>query len=306
MTNAPIRDSFAIVRRAPSLWLAEIAWRWGFGASALALTFLTLWNWLDSLRVSNLDRVLLGSGSPWLMSEAINHIFAGTGVLLLRASAVLLPGFIVLWTLAAAIGRAATLRTVMPDAKVRWRSLIGVSFLRAMVAVAATVGTLATLIVFVRLALPGPTVEGRPGAAWLLLTILTFVIGTCWSFVNWFLSVAPIYAMRASRLSAALDMTMTNFREHTGQWFRIASLFGLMHFGLFFFFSGVGPMPLMFVGTAPRWFVIFAIVALTLVYFALVDGIAVARLVAYVRIAEDVHHGVAEARREEEPVQSVV
>jgi hypothetical protein len=305
MRDSPIRDAFVILRRAPSLWVAEIAWRWAFGASALALTLLTLWKWLESLKVSNLDRVMLGSGSPWLMSEAINHIFTGSGVLLLRASAVLLPGFVVLWTIAAAVGRAATLRTVMPDVKVRWRSLIAVSFLRAMVAVAATVGMFATFIIFVRLALPGPTVEGRPDAAWLLLTILTFVIGTCWSFVNWFLSVAPIYAMRTSHLSTALDMTMTNFRENTGQWFRIASLFGLMHFGLFFFFSGVGPMPLIFVGTEPRWFVIFAIVALTLVYFALVDGIAVARLVAYVRIAGDIHYEVTEAGREE-VINSVV
>src|SRR5205807_2210976 len=154
MTNAPIRDAFAIVRRASSLWLAEIAWRWGFGAAALALSFLTLWKWLDSLRVSNLDRVLLGSGSPWLMSEAINHIFAGSGALLLRASAVLLPGILVLWTVAAAAGRAATLRTLMPGGVVRWRLLLGVNFLRAIVALAAIVGMLAAMIVFVRVALP--------------------------------------------------------------------------------------------------------------------------------------------------------
>lgn len=285
MSQSPIHDAFAAVRRAPLLWFAEIAWRWAFGAAASVLAFLALWTWLDSLPVSRVDQILLASGSPQLMGRAISHIFAGSMGRFLRACAVLAPGLILLWTVAAAVGRAAILRTLMPEARADWRSLLAVSFLRAMTAVAATVGMIAAFIAFARVATPVPPAEGRPGAAWLIFLVLIFAIATCWSLLNWFFAVAPIYAVGSRRLSDTLSATLTNFRERTGKWFWIGTAFGLIHLALFIVFSGIGPMPLTMADVVPRWFTLLALLVITLVYFALVDAVHVLRLIAYVSIA---------------------
>lgn len=288
MTSTPIRDAFTTLRRAPSLWFAEIAWRWAFGAATLVLAFLALWTWLDSLPVSRVDQVLLGSGSAPLIGRALNHIFNGSAARLVRAFAVLVPGMVLLWTVAAASGRAAILRTLMLESRAHWRSLLVVSFLRAMTAVAAGVSVLAAFIAFVRVATPVPPAEGRPGAAWLIFLTLIFFIATCWSLLNWFLAVAPIYAVRSRRLSDALSATLTNFRDHTGKWFWIGTAFGLIHLALFLAFSAIGPMPLALAEVVPRWFTLLALLAITLLYFALVDAIHVLRLISYVAIAEPV------------------
>lgn len=288
MTSTPIRDAFTTLRRAPSLWFAEIAWRWAFGAATLVLAFLALWTWLDSLPVSRVDQVLLGSGSAPLIGRALKHIFNGSAARLVRAFAVLVPGMVLLWTVAAASGRAAILRTLMLESRAHWRSLLVVSFLRAMTAVAAGVSVLAAFIAFVRVATPVPPAEGRPGAAWLIFLTLIFFIATCWSLLNWFLAVAPIYAVRSRRLSDALSATLTNFRDHTGKWFWIGTAFGLIHLALFLAFSAIGPMPLALAEVVPRWFTLLALLAITLLYFALVDAIHVLRLISYVAIAEPV------------------
>jgi len=301
MSSAPISDAFRTLRRNPSLWLAEIAWRWGFGAAALALSFLTLWTWLDSLPVSNIDRLMLGSGSPDLVGRALSHVFAGSGVLLMRAATVLVPAFVLLWTIAAAVGRAAILRTLQPDVAGNWRSLIAVSFLRAMAAVAALVGALAAFIVLARVAAPRPPAEGQPGAAWLLFLMVIFAVSVCWSLLNWFLSIAPIYAVRTESLGQALGETFFNFREQTGAWFRIVSIFGLIHFGLSIFFSIIGPIPLSWAGTLPRWFVLLAVTGVTLAYCALVDAVSVLRLIAYISIATDTPEKVTADSGEPEP-----
>jgi hypothetical protein len=286
MTSTPIRDAFTTLRRAPSLWFAEIAWRWAFGAAALVLAFLALFTWLDSLPVSRVDQVLLASGSAPLVGRAMQHIFRGSAARLLRALAVLLPGMVVLWTVAAATGRAAILRTLMPESRAHWRSLLLVSFLRAMTAVAASVAILAAVIAFARVATPRPTAAGRPGAAWLIFLFLVFGISVCWSLVNRFLAVSAIYAATSRRLSDALNATATNFRDHPRQWFWIGTAFGLIHLALFLAFSAIGPMPLTIATVVPRWFTLLVLTVLTLIYFALVDAIHVLRLVSYLAIAE--------------------
>jgi hypothetical protein len=288
MTATPIGDAFTTLRRAPSLWFAEIAWRWAFGAATLVLAFLALWTWLDSLPVARVDQVLLGSGSAPLIGRALKHIFNGSAARLVRGLAVLVPGIVLLWTVAAASGRAAILRTLMPESRAHWRSLLVVSFLRAMTAVAAGVSVLAAFIAFVRVATPAPPAEGRPGAAWLIFLTLIFFIATCWSLLNWFLAVAPIYAVRSRRLSDALSATLTNFRERTGKSFWIGTAFGLIHLALFLAFSAIGPMPLALAEVVPRWFTLLALLAITLLYFALADAIHVLRLISYVAIAEPV------------------
>jgi hypothetical protein len=288
MSETPIRDAFATVRRTFSLVGAEIAWRWAFGAAVWVLIFLACFTWLDALPVTKTDELLLGSGSPPLMGRAIDHIFHGSAAILIRAFALLVPALMVLWAIAASVGRAAILRTLRPELRVRWRTLLAVNFLRAVAALAGVVGVIAAFVVFSRLASPAPPAAPRPNAALGLWFVIMLATGVCWGLVNWFLLPAPVFAVREGRVADALVATGRNFRDYTGKWFWIATAFGLMHLTALVAVSTVGPFVLAVAGAGPRWFSLLTFTAITLVYFAVVDALQVTRIVAHVALAPEV------------------
>lgn len=306
MTQTPIRDAFATVRRTFSLVGAEIAWRWAFGAAAWVLGFLAFYTWLDTLPVSRADQFLLGSGSPPLMSRALQHIFAGSGAILLRGFAVLLPALLVLWTIAASVGRAAILRTLVPHLRVRWRALLAVNFLRAAAALAGVLGVVAAFVIFSRVANPAPPAVGRPNAALLLWFTIIFVVSTSWGWVNWFLLPAPIFAVDERRVSDALTATFRNFRDYTSKWFWIATAFGLMHVTALFAVSAVGPFVLAIASAGPRWLSWLAFIVLTLLYFATVAALQVTRFVAHVTLVPEFPTELSTAQAESHAVAEPV
>ncbi len=111
--GSPFRDGFAAVWHDPVLLVAELTWRWCFGFSAWALFVISGAWFLDSLRVSPVDELLLGTLQPQLLSGAIHHIFHGSLTRFVLEQSVLLLGLTFLWCFAAALGRAATLRRLV-------------------------------------------------------------------------------------------------------------------------------------------------------------------------------------------------
>src|SRR5438309_5994003 len=125
--RSPVHEGFRAVLRAPGVVVAEIAWRWCFGTATLALLAVAAVQFLKSVRVSDADVLALRTGIPWLMANALAHILQGSGARLLRAAAILLPGIVLLWTIAAAVGRAATLKGLLPASRANLGTLLGVS-----------------------------------------------------------------------------------------------------------------------------------------------------------------------------------
>ena len=80
--RAPFQEGFAALREEPLLLSAEVAWRWCFGLAAWLLILVAAALFLDSLKVSDLDRFLLSTMQPLLEWSALNHILHGA---LLRA-----------------------------------------------------------------------------------------------------------------------------------------------------------------------------------------------------------------------------
>src|SRR5215472_3822354 len=80
--SSPFQEGFAVLRDEPLLLPAELMWRWCFALVAWLLALGTAALFLDSLKVSALDRLLLGTAQPALERPALNHIFHGA---LLRA-----------------------------------------------------------------------------------------------------------------------------------------------------------------------------------------------------------------------------
>jgi hypothetical protein len=298
----PTRDGFEAVARTPSLWLAEMAWRWSFGISACLLIFFSLLEFLRSLAVSRADWLFLRSKNPLLVSGALGNIFSGSGPRLLRIAAILLPALAVLWVSAATLGRAATLRFLLPGSVVRYRSLAGLNFLRAAVGLAAILGFFGAAMLAGHAGV-GSTEDATDAAnrfyyVMAVLLGLGTIVACAWSVLNWVLALAAIFAVRDRRdtLSATAEAVHA-FRRHLGQFFATSTWFGLLHLVAMVGASYIAALAVPLAAIS-RWAAILVLIVTAALYFAAVDFLYIARLAAYVAItqppAEEVSEPVAE------------
>lgn len=310
---SPTLEGFRAVFRRPSVPLAEVMWRWCFGAAALLLLGFGLLEYFDTLPVSNTDLMFLRSRQPFLISEAVARIFEGSGLRFILATIVLATALAILWILLASIGRSATVDDLLryvrerahaplanspaarqiPNAQEpveitsspwRLRSMAGLHFLRAGLGLAATISCFA-VIVFAPLA--SSKVHPHPAIVFFLLLGFLSAVWLIWSFVSWFLSLASIFVVRDGETSfGALSSAVKFCLNRGGAVAAIGTWFGLTHLVLFFAATSVIAFPLSLVSLLPVGVVVMTIAALTLAYFAIVDTLYVARLAGYVAILE--------------------
>jgi hypothetical protein len=288
--RSPTLEGFRAVFRLPSLGLAELAWRWSFGAAACLLLGGTFLEYLDTLAVTPADLLLLRSRQPFLIGRAFTHILAGSGPRLVYATLVLLLALVLAWIVTASVGRAATLRALLGRARAenwRLRALLGLNFLRVGLALAAVLGFGGAAILA---GFTSSDANPQTGLAFLLFAALALAVWSLWSLVNWFLSLAAIFVVRDGRDTfAALADAVGLCRDHFGPVLASGSWFALIH-GLFFAVATVvACFPLALATALPGGVTFFLIFLITLSYFAVVDYLYVARLAAYVYIVEDSH-----------------
>lgn len=299
---SPTLEGFRAAFRWPSLTLAEIAWRWTVGTTACALLVFGLLEYLDTLPVTEGELLLLRTRHPVLVGQAIAHILRGS---LNRAVAGGLVGALAvtgLWILAASLGRAASVRALLqyfaqrretvtnpisvgtPKRSGSIRALIGLNSLRAAMVLAAILGFQAAAILtgFVSTA-----AHPRPGLAFVLFLPLAMLICVLGWVLNWFFSLAAVFAVRDSANALdALSAAITFFRDRIRPAFAVSAWTGLAHLVVFIGASTVISMPLAFIQLAPARLILAIIILLSLVYFVLADWLYVARLAGYVCIAE--------------------
>ena len=75
MPISPTAEGFRTAFRRPSFAIAEITWRWAVGATAALLFFFGFFEYLNTLPVTNGELLFLKSGQPFLISQAIAHIY---------------------------------------------------------------------------------------------------------------------------------------------------------------------------------------------------------------------------------------
>jgi len=287
-----VRAGFSAVFRNPGVAPAEIAWRWSFGAAALALVLASALQFLRSLPVSGLERWALRSGNPLFIAEAMQRIVAGAGARLAAMAAILTPALALLWVISASIGRAATLGVLVDRAednrKSGMRPMLHLHFLRAALALTAMVGWWGGLNLAGRATLR----DQKPNLAlfWLLALLLSVVISFVWSTINWYLSLAPVFVVRDGRGSlGAMQDAIDISRRRGGSFATVGLVFGVLKvfiLGVAIVLSLAPLRPISRVA-AVAW-----VVAVSLVYFAASDWLQVARLAAHAAIIED-NRGVA-------------
>lgn len=306
MAQSPTLEGLRVAFDRPSVTLAEITWRWAFGAAACFLLTLSFFEYLHSLGVSALDMLFLRSGQPWLISQALAHIGKGSARRLLDAMLIVLPALAMVWIISASLSRAAVLKCLLeyfsrgkpadshtpfglrfwrtPEESWRLRSLVGLNFLRALLALAAVVGVLGAAILA---GLVAGRASPRPGLVLLVFVLLALLVIVLWLWVNWFLSLAPLFVVRDGQNTFdALSAVVQFCCQRAAQVFWSSGVFSLLHFVVFVLAGSVVLLPLALVTVVPPGFVMLAIVLITLVYWAIVDFFYVGRLAAYVAILE--------------------
>ncbi len=291
-TPSPFRDGFAALFYEPALLAAELTWRWCLGISALALTVTSVALFLDSIKLSPTDEALLRSLQPSLWMLALRHAFAGSLSRLVLELVALVVGLTLLWSFAAAAGRAAILCRLVAmflrndDAAPtgpRFAPIFLLQLLRAMwllIAVSVAAG----------LSLYGLAMA-QDGDGMRAALALSFGVGfTCFTgiLLNWCLFVAPIFCIR-NGVSAmeSLDQTIAFLSRRSGALF----LLELGFFGLRLVWAAtmgfVVLSPISLLSTAHTGWIILPMAVALLAYLGGDDLLAVVRLAAYVSLAED-------------------
>ncbi len=279
--RASIRKGLAAIAERPALPLAEIAWRWCFAAAAATLAAVAVLEYLNSIPVSWGESLLLESDQPLLALAALAHALRGSAARLAGGGILAGTAIAILWMLFAALGRLVTLRALLPEARVAYRPLLGLSFLRAELFLAAFLAGAGALILA---GFAGPPGDAAPSVV--LAAVLIACIWLVWALLNWLLSVAAIFVARERQdtfgaIAAAVDLIRSQFGEVV-----LTSLpFVLLHYLALAaaIASGVLVFDVMTrVSPEAGW----ALVAVAAGYFAYADFLYVTRLAAYVGLAE--------------------
>jgi hypothetical protein len=312
MPISPTTEGFRAAFRRPSLTLAEVIWRWTAGGTAAALFVFGLFEYLDTLPVTNGELLFLRTRHPYLVGEAIAHILRGSLNRVVIAGLLAALLLAVLWIVAASVGRIATVRGLLDYFRrdsagnvsaggvsndgerdvasnvsthsAALAALLRLNFLRAAVAVAALVGFVGASILA---GFASPDANPRPGVAFLLFLPLAALICWVWWALNWLLSLAGMFAVRDGEDAVgAITATVAFCRERTGPVFAVSTWTGLAHLVALVGATTVVSMPLGFAGVVPWRLVVAVMILVTVVYLALADWLYMARLAGYVCIAE--------------------
>jgi type II secretory pathway pseudopilin PulG len=187
----------------------------------------------------------------------------------------------ILWVLCAALGRLITLQALLPQARVAYRPLLGLSFLRAGLFLAAVLAGLGALILA---GFAGPSGDAAPTVV--LAVVIIACIWLVWALLNWLLSVAAVFIARDQQdtfgaIAAAVDLVRSKFGEVV-----LTTLpFVLLHYLALAvaITSGVLIFDVMTrVSPEAGW----ALVAIAGGYFAYADFLYMTRLAAYVKLME--------------------
>jgi len=281
----------------PSFGLAEIAWRWTFGFAAISLLTFSVLQYLNTLPVGPGDMFLLQTGHPLLVSHAIAHILQGSAFRAAKAALLLLLLLSLAWVVIASWGRLMTVSALVDyfredkienreelaevsDPKYRPRSPLGLNLLRVAIAAAATLGVFGA---FLLARAASPPTNPSPGSAALIFLTLVMGIFLAWSFLNWILSLAAIFAVAEGSLTfSAISKAVDLWRVRSVSVLAASTWFGLAHFFVFVIASSIIAVPLGFAGMLPPGIVLGGVLLVILLYFAAADFLYAGRMAAYV------------------------
>ena len=292
-SRSPFQEGFAALREEPLLLVSELTWRWCFAVGAWLLVLAAAALFLDTLKVSALDRLLLSTLKPSLATTALSHILHGTLLRVVWTKLIVVMGLTGLWCFAAAVGRAASLRNLVvllggddhdqgEDAGWQFRPMFTLHLMRA-------IWTWTAIGCFAGSMLLGSAMLQQQRAA---RAAFFYVFGIALSIVfgvalNWFFGLAPIFSIRnQADAREAVSLTLDFCARQGGR------LFGLSLAFLALRVVWAGSMLLLILAptsvnrhVALGW-VLVMMWFLFLIYLAGANALCLARLGAYTALAD--------------------
>ncbi len=290
--HSPFRDGFAALWHEPALLPAELAWRWCFGLSAWALGIYSVALFLDSLTIARSDEWLIRSFQPQLFDRALRHTLHGSVFHFVLEQSVLVVGIVLLWSLAATAGRAASFHRLVAmfsaeeePQSTSWNfaPIFILTLLRALwslIAFAVTLGALIYGLVMIQ--------EDHALRAALLLSFAVGVAALTGVVLNWYFGIAPLFCIRENLgARAGLDRALAFSERNPGRLFLLGLAFLVLRlvWAATMCFAFLSPLRL--VGRLGGGWVALLMALLALVYFGGADLLYLARLGAYASLAED-------------------
>jgi hypothetical protein len=286
---SPTAEGFRLIFRRTAIPFAEIAWRWTFATAAWVLGIYFLLEYMGSLPVTAVDRLLLGTQQPILISRAIERIFHGSAFRFTEAGIVVLIGLCVAWIVLASLGRAATLAALLEEFGIApgsnrrtLRSLFALNFLRVAVFLAAKVAGIGAILIASSFWASTHASIADASRLWFAIFLL---VGILWAVLNWFLSTAAVFvAIEQQGSLSAIESCARLCVESTGRVLAVGIWFGLPHLGAFITAWGAVFTVLSTVGVwrmGPALVLEFLIIA---AYCAVADFLYTGRLAAYIAI----------------------
>jgi hypothetical protein len=295
------RSGFRTVVRRPSVLLAEIAWRWAFGAAAWTLIIFAIRRILAHVDITQAELLIARRSDVVLIADACARILVQVLPQLVRECLVLAPAIAILWIAAATLGRAITLRALLSidsssgppffrpvlaeeggdsegPADLHFGRLLLLNCLRTTFMLVAIIAFFGGLL-FAGLAFPSQ----NPALTIAIGLSLAALVGFSWSLVNWFLALAPIWIVRAGRtvLKSIAD-SLNLYRRDRPAYLGIASIFGVFRAAVLL---GAIIAGVVAAQASPRAAVAGSVV-IALVYFAVADFLYIVRLAAYMALDE--------------------
>lgn len=283
MASNALRDGFREVLRDPALLLIEIGWRWTFGASAIFVGVVSFVILLGSISVDPQKLRSLGPLNPFDLAQTVAATLTSLGFRLLQVAIIAGLFLAVCWIVLSAFGRYATLSrpALVPGASLS--SCFAVSTARALLALGALLAWIMTGL-FTGLVAAATAREGVPNL-WLIVAILLpalVVIVGGWSWLNWYLSLAPLFPDDHWSRSVASGWRFS--RDRRDALLEVSIVTATIRAALF-----VAALMLSIavsaVITNPR-VLIADLIAISLLYFLVADFFYVARLAAYAGLRE--------------------
>ena len=275
----------------------EVAWRWSFGAPALALTLFTLRLVLFAATNGTLDPARLGL-DPALLHDPVGALSAdpmGAAARFATAFSLIAPGIrhlalwlvpliLIGWVVQSSVGRTMVLRSVDGSLRIRIVTLMALQALR--VAVLTAVFALWFHLVgwSARVAVTGPiALKSEPNLVLFCGLIIVISLGMfcAWAAVSWIFGIAPLLSM-ARNLGAFASLraafTLGRVRAKLVEINLVLGIVKIMLIVLGMVFSAT-PLPFSSVESAEFlawwWF------GVVLLYLIASDFFHVARIVGY-------------------------
>jgi hypothetical protein len=239
---------------------------------------------------------LLQSNRKALISRAISDIVHGSAPRLVQCAVLIAGSLAIVWIVLASVGRGVITRTLLTDfqedtphpadqsgtASFRFRSLVGINFLRVTTTIAAFVGSVVPWF-FGRV--NTPTREHSVAGEILGLLVVITLVWLAWYLLNWVLSLAALFGVAENRDTFGAIRSAVRFAcDHVGPVLAVNAWFDFAHIVALLFAVPAVMFTLSSLAVLPPGFALIGALLVLLAYFLIVDFLRIGRLAAYVTI----------------------